>query len=121
MSNIESRIKQLNADIIAAHEAHYDGSPDGLVIKTESPNGNLIYHLYENGEITFQKGGWAYLERSEFTANRSIAYAANLNLKFPELSCSGMTYVVLTKDECENYRKIIEELVLELKTLATQH
>ena len=38
-----------------------------LVIKTESPNANTIYHVYSDGEITYQKGGWAYLQRSVFT------------------------------------------------------
>ena len=38
-----------------------------LVIPNESPNGNIIYHIYSDGEITYQKGGWAYQQRSEFT------------------------------------------------------
>ena len=38
-----------------------------LVKKDESPNGNTIYHIYNDGEITYQKGGWAYLQRSVFT------------------------------------------------------
>ena len=114
MSNIESRTNQLNADIIAAHEAHYKVSPTGLIIPTESPNGNLIYHLYENGEITFQKGGWAYLERSEFTSKHLIYYSNMLNLNFPNKSDSGMTYVVLTQEECEKFRKTIEDLVSEI-------
>lgn len=39
----------------------------GLVVPTAAPNGNMIYHLYPDGEITFQKGGFAYLKRSVFT------------------------------------------------------
>ena len=38
-------------------------NPD-LIKKNESPNGNIIYHLYSDGTITRQKGGWAYLKRS---------------------------------------------------------
>jgi len=38
-----------------------------LVKPEESPNGNWIYHIYSDGELTSQKGGWAYLSRSVFT------------------------------------------------------
>jgi hypothetical protein len=121
MSYIESRIQQLNADIIAARNSHYDASPTGLIIKTESPNGNKIYHLYEDGEITFQKGGSVYLKRSEFTSKGPIHYATLLNIKFPDKADSGMTYVVLTEEECETFRKLIEELASELPAESNRH
>ena len=53
-------LQQISECIASAHNP-------ALVIKTESPNGNIIHHVYSDGEITSQKGGWAYLQRSEFT------------------------------------------------------
>ena len=35
-----------------------------LIKKEEQPNENIIYHLYSDGTITRQKGGWAYGNRS---------------------------------------------------------
>lgn len=43
-----------------------------LIIPTESPNGNIIFHLYQDGMITHQKGGWAYKQRSEFIDHEKI-------------------------------------------------
>ena len=37
-----------------------------LVDETKAPNDNRIYHIYEDGEITHQKGSYAYLNRTEF-------------------------------------------------------
>lgn len=53
-------LQQIRDFITSAHNP-------GLVIETESPNSNIIYHVYSDGEITSQKGGWAYLQRSVFT------------------------------------------------------
>jgi hypothetical protein len=39
-----------------------------LINVKEAPNENTIYHIYSDGEITSQKGSWAYGQRSEFTS-----------------------------------------------------
>lgn len=54
-----------------------------LIKKNEAPNSNRIIHLYNDGEITNQKGGHAYLQRSEFTDH----FKLNIKLdpsKFPK-------------------------------------
>jgi len=38
----------------------------GLIDQSMAPNGNIIYHIYEDGEITHQKGSYAYKQRTEF-------------------------------------------------------
>ena len=38
-----------------------------LIDPNETPNANIIYHVYSDGEITYQKGGWVYQQRSVFT------------------------------------------------------
>ena len=49
-----------------------------LINTQEAPNENTIYHIYSDGEITQQKGSWAYCNRSEFTLylpfNKSISF-----------------------------------------------
>lgn len=100
MSDNKSLIEQLNADIISAHDKHYEVSPTGLVNPKESPNGNQIYHLYSTGEISFQKGGWAYMQRSEFMTHSNMPNYQKLALKFPKRAADGSTYVILTEEEC---------------------
>lgn len=114
MCDIKSEIEQLNAVIIAAHNKHYDDSPTGLVNPNESPNGNLIYHLYSTGEISFQKGGSAYMQRSEFTLLSDIRNYQKLALKFPKRTADGSTYAILTEEECNKFRIQMSELIQKL-------
>lgn len=77
-----------------------------LINCNASPNDNIIYHIYFNGEITHQKGGWAYLQRSEFTLEHSI-YPSNNNLKqyFPK---DG--YAITTLENAKIIRNMIKEI-----------
>ncbi len=112
MSDLQSEALVLNLAILEAHKKHYEGSPTGLVNPKESPNGNTIYHLYSDGEITFQKGGYAYLQRSEFSTESTIGGHRELRMKFPNEASYGKTYVILTQQECKYFRnKMIELLV----------
>ena len=112
MNNIQSEIEQLNIDIITAHNKHYESSPNGLVIPKESPNGNTIYHLYSDGEITCQKGGWAYLNRSEFSLKYPINRYEKISLHLPKKydTCSA-TYAILTDKECLEFREKMVNLI----------
>lgn len=114
MSDNKSLIEQLNADIIAAHDNHYTISPTGLVNPKESPNGNQIYHLYSTGEISFQKGGTAYMQRSEFMTHCNMPNYQKLALKFPKKAADGSTYVILTQEECNHFRVQMSELIKKL-------
>jgi hypothetical protein len=106
-----SEVEYLSESIIDAHNRHYLHSPTGLINPKESPNGNQIYHLYSTGEISFQKGGWAYLQRSECTSDGKIFNYQKLGLKLPKQAADGSTYVILTKDECKNFRRQMIELI----------
>jgi hypothetical protein len=114
MCDNNSLIEQLNTDIIAAHDKHYEVSPTGLVNPKESPNGNQIYHLYSTGEISFQKGGWAYMQRSEFMTHGTMSNYQKLALKFPKRAADGSTYVILSEEECKNFRVQMGELIKKL-------
>ena len=95
-------INQFNERVIAAHNAHYINCPAGLIDTSNnaSPNGNQIYHLYSNGEITYQKGAWAYLKRSEFNLSYEITESKKLPFKFIIEAEDNTTYAILTKEEC---------------------
>lgn len=111
MTDITSDVELLNKEIIDAHEKHYENSPTGLIDPKESPNGNLIYHLYSDGTITYQKGGSAYLQRSVFAAVYALKNHRKINLKLLKNSPDGTTYVILTPDECKHFREKMDQLI----------
>jgi len=110
-------ITDFNERIIAAHNAHYEKNPTGLIDTSinASPNGNHIYHLYSNGEITFQKGAWAYLKRSEFNETYGIPRAKYLPFKFIKEAVDGTTYVILTEEECYSFAEEMKKICSILK------
>lgn len=73
-----------------------------------SPNDNIIYHLYQDGEITSQKGSWAYCRRTEFTLHYPINRHRN-NFTFP-LSTGKFGYVILTQENALLIRKMMVEM-----------
>jgi hypothetical protein len=79
-----------------------------LVQPEESPNGNIIYHLYCDGTITFQKGGWAYLDRSEFTDSRVIL-KKNFNDIFPIKRDDTSSYAIVTEKNAKTIRNMMVE------------
>jgi len=84
-------------------------NPD-LVQPNTSPNGNLIYHIYRSGEITVQKGGWAYRQRSEFTeVNRIYEDNGRNLLKYPLKGDLG-PYAIVTE---QNAKKIRNSMINE--------
>lgn len=103
--------QQFNELIIDKHNWHYISSPTGLVKPNDSPNGNQIYHLYSTGEISFQKGGWAYLQRSECISDGKITNYQKLGIKLPKKAADGSTYAILTREECKQFRDKMIELI----------
>jgi hypothetical protein len=106
-------IIDFNQRVIDAHNAHYTNNPDGLIdrSKNASPNGNQIYHLYSSGEITYQKGAWAYLQRSEFHCEYDISGARKLPFKFVKDAADGTTYAILTQEECKQFREEMKKYI----------
>lgn len=90
--------KLINDEVSKLHFAHYEKSSNGLINKDMSPNSNTIYHLYSNGEITSQKGSWAYLQRSEFNEYPALFFQSRF--EFPVKLKNGLSYAILTNDEC---------------------
>ena len=108
---LEDEISFLNKEIIETHFKHFENSTTGLVIPTQSPNSNIIYHLYSTGEISSQKGGWAYLRRSEFMSYGVIPGYRNIGFIFPNVAADNSTYVVLTEQQCIYYRTKMVNLI----------
>lgn len=106
-----SEIQLLRDEIIAAYKKHYKNNDDGLLMPKESPNGNIMYHLYNTGEVSRQKGGWAYLKRSEFMLKYHLEKYDKLKLHFENVAGDGSTYVILTEEECYHYREKMIELL----------
>jgi len=103
----------LHNKIIGVHRNYYDEETGNskLVDKNMSPNENIIYHLYSNGEITFQKGGWAYLQRSEFTLHSGFNDHGLLNFEFPKKKEYSFSYVILPKEACIKFREEMNNLI----------
>jgi hypothetical protein len=116
MSDIQSEIKELNDEIIAAHNKHYAESPTGLWKPNESPNGNTMYHLYDDGEITYEKGGWAYGKRSVFQFSMPIN---KIKFEFPKTHVDNVneSYVMLTENECNEFRNKMISMLKKYESL----
>jgi len=90
-------MEEINDKIASSH------NPE-LVIPSAAPNGNLIYHIYNDGEISYQKGGHAYGNRSEFTLLDGINYKYKFN--FP-LTKNNIGYAITTQYDAESIRILI--------------
>ena len=106
-------VEEFNKRISNAHYAHYIDGESGLIDRSinASPNGNQIYHLYSTGKITHQKGAWAYLQRSEFTIKGDIVGAKKVAFKLPLIQDDDISYAILTQEECETFRKEMENVI----------
>lgn len=112
-----TEIEEFNKRVVDAHNSHYKNGQNELIDTNPnaSPNANQIYHFYSNGEITCQKGAWAYLQRSEFNREYAILGARNYPFKFIEEGEHGKTYAILTEEECYEFRKKMEDIMSRLK------
>lgn len=84
-----------------------------LVKPNESPNGNIIYHIYSDGEITEQKGGSAYLQRSERTLQYCL-YGINVDPAiFPNKRATDYNtfgYAIVTREDAVKIRDAMNKL-----------
>ncbi len=105
-------IQILNSEICQLHNDHYKNSPNGLLKPDEAPNSNIIYHLYNDGMITSQKGGFAYLLRTENIVSIPLYQDVRLSpFKFPKKTINDCNYVILTEKECLDMRKKMSTLL----------
>ena len=95
---------------------------DTLVKPDSNPGDNKIYHLYSDGRITSQFGGWAYLQRPENDIKSYIPKNTCLDIEkfihkyFTEYNSYGRTvskrfgYVIVTYENAILIRDEMEKL-----------
>lgn len=85
-----------------------------LIKKEEQPNENIIYHLYSDGTITRQKGGWAYGNRSTIDVEYEII-KPNTFFTFPLKGVNeGDTYAIMSLEDCQKVRNLMNSLLLHI-------
>ena len=87
-----------------------------LVKNDESPGANTIYHIYNDGEITYQKGGWAYQQRSEFTSKYGLYKKIDPNQMPIKTKSVGFSreihgYAIVSEHDANIIRNLIDKLV----------
>lgn len=94
----------INIEVYSMFKAHLKNGHSELIRIDQSPNENRIYHLYSDGEITHQKGSYAYQCRSEFCLEPSVT-SGNSPFTFPYQAGNPLyTYAILTEEECRAMR-----------------
>jgi hypothetical protein len=100
-----SKIAEVNARIVVANNP-------ALVKTAEIPINNIVYHLYNNGRVTTQKGGWAYGCLGETTNYKfQIIISAKIHFRFPNISEDGTSYAILTQEQCIDFYKEIKDCI----------
>lgn len=88
-------------------------NPD-LVIKDASPNGNTIFHIYNDGEITYQKGGWAYGQRSVATDKYPFSNKKFDSTRFPiqgsDIFGKTIGHAIATEQDCYRVRNYMNNI-----------
>ena len=105
------------------HDLLVKSNDDSLWHPDESPNTNTMIHLYQSGEISHQKGGSAYGNRSEFILKPSIGKNLKLDSnKFKhslEYNSYGRTvyisYVIVTLENATLIRAEMNKLAEMMK------
>ena len=86
-----------------------------LVCVDDSPNANIIHHIYDDGEITAQKGGFAYLQRTERTLSYPLSFDKNLDAeKFPHKRTTPSRtygYAIVTLEDGKKIRDKMAEAI----------
>ena len=83
-----------------------------LIHPEMSPNENIIYHLYSDGTITRQKGGWAYGQRSVIDLESYCVKPSTFFTFREKGQYDGDTYCILTFEECKKVKKLMNEFLL---------
>lgn len=86
MSDIRSEALVLNLRIFEIYQKQYGGQTDN------------VYCLYSDGEIRYRNGGY------EVAKEPTIAGHRELRMEFPNEAERGLSYVILTQEECIYFR-----------------
>lgn len=74
---------------------------------------NDVYHLYEDGTITQQRGGIDYLAKTEYIVKTKIHNMENVTFRFPMQSSEfGMSYAVLNEYDANIGRAQMRDILM---------
>jgi len=106
-------LQDIQDQAIAMHNAHYARSPTGLIRPNDAPNDNTIYKLYNDGQLNYTKGGFAYGQRSEFEWGAPILRQHEASaVKFPKkVPGTDNTFCELLQGEADHIRALMKEYV----------
>lgn len=104
---------ELEQIVASMHVAHYTPeTPHGLWHPDEAPNTNTIYKVWNDGEITNEKGGHAFGERSKRSSAQPLVSGVDSVLPTFPLNGNGIhSYAILTMDECSAVRGMLKKLL----------
>lgn len=84
-----------------------------LIKHNAAPEKNIVYKVWSDGEITYEKGGTAYGHRSAHTAEiallsneRTTKLGLDFPMKFEKAGCT-MSYAIVTPDIAETIRCLL--------------
>ena len=111
-SNLEVNIDNIKNTIYNLLSRYHN--PNLVDIK-QTPNENTIYHLYNDGEITTQKGSYAYGDRNERTYYDKLYNKNSIDInKFLLFRNDNINnkygYIIATKKNCIEIRNLMLEL-----------
>lgn len=105
---------ELERVVATMHAAHYTPeNPNGLWHPDEAPNANTIYKVWNDGEITDEKGGHAFGDRSRRSSAQPLVIGLDKSdlPTFPLKTDDWPSYAILTVDECYVVRGMLKELL----------
>ena len=79
-----------------------------LIKVDEQPNANTIYHIYNDGEILYQKGGWAYGNKYPFP--NFLVDPCKFPIKATNFYGNPVGYAITTLEDCIRIRNYMEML-----------
>ena len=97
MSDIQSEALVLNLRIFEIYNNQYGGQTDN------------IYCLYSDGGIKYKNG------RNEVVKEPTIGWHRELRMEFPNEAERGLSYVILTQEECIYFRNKMINLIEKYK------
>lgn len=86
----ERLVPEINARVVAAHN-------------TQLEKCDHVYHLYNDGEITMEKGGDLYGRRNRHIYSNGCRSIAQKGFRFP-IPAGNNSYALLTREECIAFR-----------------
>ena len=100
-----AEVSEKKKTLLSLIEKYHDPT---LVKPKKSPNGNIITMIWNDGEITTTKGGWAFLQRSQFSEIGPISNGVSVDM--PLVSGKFSYAIVENSTKAREIRKLMSEL-----------